>query len=1042
MLDLNKNEEEVLGYWKEHETLNRIRERNKGGKPYYFLDGPPYVTGRLGAHHVWVETIKDLIVRYKRYRGFAVHDRAGFDVHGLPIEVKVEKKLGITSKADIENKMGIEAFINACREFAKEQSVGMISDYKRFGSSLDFEHAYLPYEHYYINAGWRVFKEMYNKGLVYKDVQGLAYCPKDETVLSAQGPEVEYADATDPSIFVVFKVVDSAKLKLPDNTYLAIWTTTPWTLPSNLAIAANPEQMYVTVKIGERNYIVAKERTDSFTEALGANAVVTGEFYGRELKDIKYISPLEAEVPRQKELRKYHKVLLSETFVTITEGTGLLHVAPGHGPEDFKLGRENHMPIMSPIDDHARYTEEAGNFRGLKVPGDANKAVLETLKANGSLLHLGSITHSYPHCWRCESKLIYRATEQWFVNIQKIKKRMLKQNSKIKWHPEAAREWFAEATENSPDWTISRQRYWGSTIPIWICGSCSAVEVMGSSNELEQRAGLKAALTDLHRSSVDKITFRCAKCDGSMKRIPDIFDVWYDAGISHTASLSEDEFKKLYPVDWITESRDQIRGWFAVLLRTSVAIYGNTSFKRVNIGGMIKDELGQEMHRHLGNAVSANDLLGLVSADGFRLWCSSHPRWLELKLKKQELVEANSNIITFYNISELVKEFNSLAKIAPGKPRKPRAAKLETEERWILSRFSTLVDNATKNLDNYFVDDAVKELREFVLEDFSRFYLRIAKKKVSSGSRKQAKAVSNLINYIFQNTLIVSSIIMPFSSEKMYREVHGGSESIFMERWPRADSSAIDIQLEKEFEVAREAVTAILNSREKSGARLRWPIASATVEVSSDDSYKALQKLAYLIENYTNVKHLEVKRTEASAFEVRPLFQKLGPAFKENASTVADALRKADAQEMLASIGKAGTYSLHTSKGPFEVTQEHFVVIEKLERDNAIKFKYGIAYADKEVSRELKEEAMLREFERRVQIARKEMGLKKIEKVEILYIVSEELHEAISKSIKQVKADLGASKLFRAEVASAGFVKEFDLDGEKITVGINRAIRE
>ncbi len=1038
MLDLNKNEEEMLGYWKEHEVLKKVREKSRGMKPFYFLDGPPYVTGQLGAHHVWVETIKDLVLRYKRYRGFDVHDRAGFDVHGLPIEVKVEKKLGITSKADIEDRMGIEAFINSCREFAGEQAEGMISDYTRFGSSLDFEHAYMPYEHYYINAGWGIFKKMYDEGLVYRDVQGLAYCPKDETVLSAQGPEVEYADATDPSIFVAFKVAGRGKAELPGNSYLVIWTTTPWTLPSNLAIAANPEQMYVVARCGDKNYIVAKERLDAFTAATGTDAIVTAEMYGRELKGVKYISPLEEEVPRQKELRRYHKVLLSQTFVTVTEGTGLLHVAPGHGPEDFKLGRENKMPIMSPIDKHARYTDEAGKFAGLKVPEEANKAVLEALKAGGSLLHQGSVTHSYPHCWRCESKLIYRATEQWFVNIQRIKKRMLKENAKIKWHPEAARDWFAEATENSPDWTISRQRYWGSTIPVWVCGSCGEIEVMGSSKELEERAGLKKPLADLHKSSVDRVTFKCRKCGGVAERIPDIFDVWYDAGISHTASLNDAEFRRFYPADWITESRDQIRGWFAVLLRTSVAIYGKTSYKRVNIGGMIKDELGQEMHRHLGNAVSARDLLDLVSADGFRLWCSSHPRWLELKLKKQELVEANSNIITFYNISELVKEFNLFAGIRQDKPGRPAADRLETEERWILSRFSTLVDSTTKNLDNYFIDDAVKDLRDFMLEDFSRFYLRIAKKKISSGNRKQARAIAKLVNYIFHNALVISSIIMPFSSEKMHIELYGGGTSIFMEKWPKADTKAMDRQLELEFGIAREAMTAILNSREKSGTKLRWPIAAATVEVSGDDAYGAIKKLSYLIEGYTNVKRLEIRKTEASAFEVRPLFQRLGPEFRENASAVADALKKAEVKEMLAGIDALGSYRLRTEKGIFNVTKDHFDIIERLERDNAVKFRYGIAYADREVSGELLEEAMLREFERGVQMARKEMGLKKGEKIALSYVVSREIGEILDKHKEQLGKDLSAVKIYSSEKVGSSFVKEFSMDEEKVVIGIEK----
>ncbi|MDE1851166.1 MAG: isoleucine--tRNA ligase [Candidatus Micrarchaeota archaeon] len=1038
MFDLQKNEEYVLEYWKANGILRKARERNRGNRPFYFLDGPPYVTGELAAHHIWVETIKDLVLRYRRLRGFDVHDRAGFDVHGLPIEVKVEKRLGIKSKADIEQRIGIEAFVKACKDFAKEQSIGAIRDYTRFASSLDFENPYMPYESYYISKGWQLFKEMHSKGLVYKGIESLSYCPHDETVLSTQGPEVEHADETDPSLFVRFKVVGSGN-GLEKNTYLVIWTTTPWTLPSNMAIAVNPNETYVVAKAGDVDYVVAKARLGAFLSSTKIDAKAGREMKGSGLVGVRYESPLEEEVPKQKELAKYHKVIASESFVTVSEGTGLLHVAPGHGPEDFKLGKEYHMPLLSPVDEHATYNDDAGIFKGLKLPEDANKAVLKVLKENGSLLYLGNITHSYPHCWRCHSKLIFRATDQWFINIGKIKKKMLKENSKITWYPAVAREWFGEAVENSPDWTVSRQRYWGTPIPIWVCGKCNAVEVIGSIEELMQKAGMKEQPKDLHRPLVDNITFRCSGCDGEMRRIPDIFDVWYDAGISHTASLSGEQFKRLFPADWITESRDQIRGWFTALLRTSVAVYGKRSFDKVSIGGMIKDELGQEMHRHLGNTVSATELLQITSADGFRLWCSSHPRWLELKLKKEELSEADSNIITIYNIAALVKEFAALSGTDIKRIRRPRAGALGLEERAILSRFNTLIDNTTKNLDGYLIDKAVNELLAYALEDLSRFYLKTAKKKVNGGRKAEMKAITNLLNYIVQGLLVMMAPVIPFTCEKLHMEMYGEGESVFLERWPKARMKDVDTALEGQFEVAKEAITAILSSREKLSLRLRLPIEKATVEVNSDSAYDSLQKLAEVVEAYTNIKKLEVRRNEASHVEIRPLFARIGPDFKQDAGAVAEAMKSADAGSLLERISKDGSCELRSNDGrTFNVRREHFETVEKILRDDAIPFKYGIAYADKNISEELKEEGMIREFERRIQIARKELGLKKSDRIELYYEASDELSKAISKNEKIVKKDVGALKLGKG--SGEGEAKEFEIDEQKVRITV-RIIR-
>lgn len=1041
-LDLRRREEEILKYWKEYKVDEEVRKKNVGKKKFYFLDGPPYAYTELASHHMWVTTIKDDVLRYKRYRGFGVHDRPGFDVHGLPTENKVERNLGITSKDDIEKRIGVEKFVAACRELVDSGIKEDTKTLRRLGASFDFEHVYLPYKNEYMSKGWEIFKKIYEKGLVYKGLQPLAYCPHCETVLSSGGMELEYSDDKDVAIFVTFNVLKSKKDKIDfgDNTCLVVWTTTPWTLPANIAIAANPKEKYVIARIEGRGYVVAKERLDAFAGIMNANMIIEKEFYGSELEGVGYLSPLEAKVPMQKEFRKYHRVILSELFVTVLEGSGLLHVAPGHGVEDAKLGKQYRLPFFSPVDAHAKYTSEAGSYAGLKVPEEANPKVLEDLNSMGVILNQAEVVHSYPHCWRCGTKLIYRATDQWFVNVQKIKKRMLSENQKINWYPEAARGWFAEAIESSPDWTISRQRYWGNPIPVWVCSKCGEIEVIGSIRELVERAGLKSEPADIHKPYIDKITLSCKKCSGSMRRVPDILDVWYDAGIAHTASLSEEEFSELFPADWITESNEQIRGWFATLLRTSVAAYGKRSFEGVSIGGMMKDQFGEEMHRHLGNAVSALDIFDVSSADGFRLWCSSHPRWLELKLKRQEMVEADRDIVTLYNTMELVRELAAAANIDLYKIKKPRAAKLAEEDAWMVSRLNSLIDSCTKNLDSYLLDVAVNNIRNFIVEDFSRFYLRLVKKRVAGGSRKEQKQLANLAAYVLKKTIVLASIVIPFSTDYIYQQLFSkNKESIFMSDWPKPDKKAISKQLEEEFGVARDAITALLNSREKAGIKLRWPIARAAVEVKDDSSESALERLSGLIEDYTNIKKVNVKRVESFGKEVMPLFAKIGPDFKEKAEAVAEALKKEDADKLESAIASDGHYPLRTEKGLADVTAEHFAIVQKLESENAIIFKQGIASVDREMSKELFEEGMVREFERRVQMARKEKQLKKTDRIRLFYQASAQLAEIVKKNAGKIKRDVGAKEL-HDKLSEESKAEEFEIEEEKLRIEIEKLV--
>jgi isoleucyl-tRNA synthetase len=1042
MINLNEREEKVLGYWKEHDIYKKIKDRNMGKKKFYFLDGPPNAYG-LATHHLWVYTIKDAITKYRRFSGYHVHDRGGFDVHGLPIENKIERSLNLASKDDIEKKVGIAAFVKACKDYVDKEMPESVELLKRFGVTMDLETYYVPYRSQYISKGWGIFKTMYDKGLLYKDLKPMAYCPRCGTVLSAQGPEVEYKDESDNSIFVRYKIKSSPKAKLPSNTYLVIWTTTPWTLPANMSIAVNPNVEYVVVGINGTNYVVAKGRLAPFMQAVGKGNVVNDKIMGSELEGTTYSSPLEHKVAIQKKFSKYHKVILGEQFVTVTDGTGLLHVAPGHGPEDYILAKKNKIAVFSPIDKEGRYTEEAGDYKGLMVPKEANEVVISDLKASGDLLHSGSITHTYPHCWRCHSKLIYRATEQWFVKISRIKKKMLSQNEKIEWHPDFGQKWFADAVESSPDWCISRQRFWGAPIPIWVCAGCKEIEVMGSVKELVERAGLahEPKDMDLHKPHIDGISFSCRKCGGTMKRVPDTIDVWYESGIAHTASLTDEEFAELYPADCITESLDQIRGWFATLLRTGVIAHGKTPFKRVLMGGMMKDEFGEEMHRSHGNAVSPQDLMGISSVDGWRLFCASKPRYMDLKLRKDELKEANNHVIMLYNIAELAKELSMLSGLDTKHVRRPSTTRLHSEDRWILSRLNTLIMTVNEKMDSYNIDEAVVSMRDFMVEDFSRFYIKLAKQRVSEASKAELKRLANLIGYILKNFIILMSIVTPFTSEHIYIDMFQEKDSVLLDDWPRSAKHMVDKELESDMAIVKESITALLNSREKAGLSLRWPVASATLEVTDDRSFSTLERLSLIVENSVNAKKLLLKRVGGVREEIKPLFARLGPDFKEKASAVSEAMKEVNAEELKSSVARQGYYELHTIKGTVLLKPEHFTIVQAVEKGEAVLFRYGKAFVDKEISTELKEETMLREVIRRIQMMRKDTKLTKLDHIAVEINASEGMLDIMKRHEKELGKLVKAKNIMlsRQSRNTPGFnYKDWDVLGDMFNIGIKK----
>ena len=1056
MVNIIQNEEEILSYWREKRINDAVKAKNLGGKTFYFLDGPPYVTGDIHPGHIWTKGMKDALVRYRRYQGYNVIDKAGYDVHGLPIENKVEKDLGIKSKKEIEERVGIEKFVQECKRYVDLYMGHMDADFERFGVSLDLKHPYAAYNNDYIEAAWSMAKLINDRKFLYKGKRTLIYCPHCETPLSQGSMEVEYEDEKDPSLFVAFKIASSgkdSKLVLGKEAYLAVWTTTPWTLPANVAIAVNPKEIYVIAKAGNKRLVMAKKRTDKFAEITGENLIIESEFFGSELLGTKYISPIEEKVPKQKEIRKYHKVIASEEFVTMEEGTGLLHVAPGHGMEDYQLGLKNRLPILSPLGSDATYNDEAGAYKGLKVPSEANPKVLKDLEDSGMLLNVGTLTHSYPHCWRCHSKLIFMATDQWFFNIQKIKPKLIGMNEKVNWYPNEVKAWQRNILENSPDWCVSRQRYWGIPIPVWECKECGRRTVIGSRAELAEKAvDRKAAesLQDLHRPYIDRIMLKC-ECSSEMQRIPDVFDVWFDSGITFRASLSEQQFRDVKRADFIVEYVEQIRGWFQALMKCGAMAYNMKPIDNIVVHGIMTASDGKKMSKSLGNFAPLNDMLKESTADAFRLWSINHVPILNRSLSYSEIKDADKNILLIYNVKKLLEDYEEAIGYHPQAAKAPSSKGLDPEEQFILSKFSSLVVECTDALENYAPYRAAGMLVNFMVEDFSRFYLKTAKKKILYSGKADARKVINVVNYIFHDLIIMLSTIVPFSTEKAYIERYKG-ESIFLNSWPKASKGLINKQIEAEFDVVMSAITAILNSRDKFSVRLRWPVSSATIETANEDAKPILSKYSYIIEEYVNAKEINVKDMEKSGTEIKPVFGKLGPDFRENASAVAEAIKSANPAAVEDSIAKSGTYDLHTSKGVFQIGPQHFITIEKAADESHVQFKYGVAYVDPKISEELKEEALVREFERRVQMLRKDMGLKKTQKVEVFYDTGNDTANVVeknkerilkivsAKSLKRGGADFESAKkhsgMNEQELLSRFIAKEFEIEGERLMLAL------
>ncbi len=859
-------EKEVTDFWKKDGTYEKLKKARSKGKTFFFIDGPPYATGSIHMGTAWNKVIKDAYLRFHRMLGENVWDQPGYDTHGTPIETKVEKELGFSTKKDIE-KYGIGNFVKKCRAFATKYIGVMNEQFANLGVWMDWDRPYLTLDNRYIEGAWHTFKKSFEGGYLYKGKYPVHVCPRCETVVAYN--EVEYTKQTDNSIYVKFRV------KGGKNKFLVIWTTTPWTLPGNTGVMVHPKFRYAEVEMGSgETWIIAEERVQPLMEAIEAGYRIVRTFPGKELEGVRYEGPLAAHM-KMPELKDAHRVILSDRYVNLEDGTGLVHTAPGHGKEDFEEGNKNGLPAVCPVDIDGSMLKETGKYAGKKarvVDGE----IVDDLRNDGVLVYTHPYTHDYPVCWRCQSPLLQIGVPQWFFRVTAARNTLLRENRKVNWIPKWAGDRFNDWLDNLSDWPISRQRYWGIPLPIWECG-CGEIQVIGSFRELREKAGLKKEI-DFHRPGIDSVRLKCPECGKDVKRVPDVLDVWFDSGVCTWASLGYPRDKRLYEKMWPsmfqTEGPDQFRGWWNSQMITSVLTFGKTPFRNVMMHGFVMDVKGIKLSKSLGNFIDPQEILDKHGRDAFRFYLLSSPLWNDFYFNRDEMREVSRMFTVFLNTYSFIKMYaNRRVSSRPA---------LNVEDRWIMSRMNSLMARKA-DVGKYEFHKLVQGISGFILEDFSRNYIKIIRNRVNPWyNGKDRDAAIYTLNYVLENLLKVMAPVTPYVADYMYRDLYG-KDSVHLQLWPEPDRKLISKTLESGMEAVKEFLEAMNSLRHEKGIKLRWPVKEVRISVKKDIA-RAMKEFDGVIREMGNVKSVKfVTKKPAKAREFQHGFLALGEVLMDEA---------------------------------------------------------------------------------------------------------------------------------------------------------------
>ncbi|GAB6147849.1 isoleucine--tRNA ligase [Stetteria hydrogenophila] len=1041
--DQKSIEEWAKNYWSEARIYEKVKAKaSKSGRKLYFLDGPPYTSSKeIHIGTGWNKVIKDVFLRYYRMMGYNVWDKPGFDTHGLPIEVQMEKRMGIKTKKEIVEKIGVSRFIEECRRFARENLEGQIEQFKELGVWMDWDNPYITFKNEYINSGWWLIKKAWEKGLLDRDLLVVHWCPRCETTL-ADYEVSEYKVLRDPSIYVKFKV------KGRENEYLLIWTTTPWTLPANAFVMAHPDIRYAKVRVGGDVLILAESRVDHVMREAGVEDYEVVEVVeGRELEGLEYIHPLEDLVDAQKVLSKYHKVVLAPEGVSEHEGTGLVHSAPGHGDVDYEVGKRIGAPVISLVGEDGRMTRDAGKYAGMHFRDEANAEIIKDLRERGALFHAGWVEHRYPVCWRCKTPLVMRATSQWVIRVSKLREVLLREADKVEWKPAWAKMRYLNIIKNVRDWIISRQRFWGIPLPIWVCENCGYIHVVGSVDELEKLSGRRPR--DLHRPWVDEVTFKCPRCGGTMRRVPDVADVWFDSGIAFYASLGYPENKELWeklkPVDFIVEGHDQIRGWFFSLMRSGVVGFGETPYRRVLTHGFVLDEQGREMHKSLGNYVPLRELLNKVPRDIIRMWLMQNTTWEDLRFSWKGLSLMEKDFRIAWNVFAFADLYMSLDGFDPTQY-SLESVELEVEDRWLLSKLNSLVRDYHKFMEAMEAFEAARRLVKFIVDDVSHWYIRLIRRRVWVEENTPSKIAAYTTLYTALKTwLLLAAPFIPHLTEyiyqRMFREAEGGPESIHLLELPKADERFIDEKLERHMEVVKSIAEAALAARMKAGIKLRRPVRRLIIAPSTSEAAEAVKELGKILTGVANAKEIEIIGPEffekAKVYKLEPKYSEIGPQFKRLTKKVVEIITS-NQDEVARSIIEKGYFETVIDGAPIRIEARHVKVkAEYPEWLSVQDSDYGLVGVDLRLSRSEVLEGLAREIVRRIQFMRKKAGYNVSDYIKSYISTSdEEILEAIKEFRDYIMEETRSVEIVLGEGGEA--VEEWEIDGSKVKIGVER----
>lgn len=1034
-VDFPEEELKVLDFWKKNDIFKKSIRQRAASEDFVFYDGPPFATGLPHFGHFIPSTIKDIIPRYKTMKGMKVERRFGWDCHGLPVENLIEKELGLNSKTDIE-KYGVDKFNEKCREsvlrYVNEWKVTI----SRLGRWVDFEHDYKTMNPDYMESIWWVMKSLWDKGLLYEGHYILPYCPRCSTVLSNHELNLGgYKDVHDPAITIRFKVTKAGPKAMDSDmengsTYFIAWTTTPWTLPSNLGLTMGPDIDYVKVKDGDEYYILAQARLGAYYKNPEELEIVWKK-KGSELEGSRYepLFPYFASLAVNEDGSEGAFRVFTADFVSTEDGTGIVHTAPGFGEDDNKVFKGTGVPTVCPVDAECKFTKEVSDYAGRFVK-DCDKDIIERLKQEGKLVKKEQILHSYPHCWRCSSPLIYRGVGSWFVAVEKIKPSLLKANSRITWQPPHIKEGrFGKWLEGARDWAISRNRYWGNPLPIWKCPDCGKTICVGSREELKQLSGIYPE--DLHKHFVDKITIPC-DCGGVMKRIPEVLDCWFESGSmpyaqNHYPFENKEYFEKHYPADFISEGLDQTRGWFYTLTVLAAALFDKPAFKNCIVNGLVLASDGKKMSKSLRNFTDPNEVINKFGADALRLFLihSSVVRADDLKYSDEGVRDVLKGIlIPLWNSYSFYVTYANIDGISPKKaPENPS----NPLDRWILSSAQKLIKDVTEALDAYDLSRAVDPIISFI-DELNNWYIRRSRRRFwrSENDNDKNEAYGSLYTVLKILTKVAAPFI-PFVTENIYQNLRQENEpeSVHLCDYPVYDSSYRDEDLEFKMDTVQKAVSMGRSLRYQFNLKIRQPLRSVELVTRNPKEKSVLLEMEDSIREELNVKNVvfHEKEDELVEYRAKANFRVLG---KELGGLMGEAARKIQSlgQNEILSILDGGVLSLDVDGKTLELTGEK-IIVDRLEKEHLKVLNEGTLTVglDTLLTKELIQEGQVRDLIRGIQNLRKEKGLDVTDRIRLFVSGSNSMKEGFESFKDFISSETLASDICWVEEDKAeGFV--------------------